>query len=234
MTKLDLGVLISGTGTNLQAVLDAIDDGRLDAQVRLVLSNKAKAAGLERARRAGAPTSVVSHRDFASREQFDRALVDALDKAGARWIVLAGFMRILTPTFLQAFPQRVVNIHPALCPAFPGVDAQRQALAHGVRVTGCTVHLVDEGVDTGPILAQAVVPVLADDTRDSLAARLLVREHEALVTVLQWIAEDRLSLTPPAEPSDRPVVQFRGVVPALGLSDPKLEPAVTGAARIDD
>lgn len=219
MNELDLGVLISGTGTNLQAILDAIGTGALPARVRLVVSNKAAAPGLERARRAGVPCQVISHRDYASREQFDAALAAALEQAGVSWVVLAGFMRILTPTFLKAFPQRVVNIHPALCPAFPGIDAQQQALDYGVRVAGCTVHLVDEGVDTGPILAQGVVPVRDGDTRDVLAGRLLRREHETLVSALRWIAEGRVTVLEPSEAGQRPRVRVDGVVPALGLSE---------------
>lgn len=230
MSKLDLGVLISGRGSNLQAILDAIESGKLDARVRLVISNKKKAAGLERARDAGVPTSVIPHKDFAQREDFDRALVKELRDAGVAWVVLAGFMRILTPAFLDGFPHRVVNIHPALCPAFPGVDAQAQALAYGVRVTGCTVHLVDQGVDTGPILAQAAVAVRDDDTRESLAHRLLVYEHRLLVTVLQWIAEDRVSIEQPSEQGERPRVRVRGVVPVIGLAEEavRAEPARRG------
>jgi phosphoribosylglycinamide formyltransferase-1 len=216
-------VLISGRGSNLQAILDAVSAGNLPAQVRLVLSNKAQAAGLERARQAGVPTQVISHRDFAERAEFDRALVNALQEAHVEWVVLAGFMRILTPVFLDAFPQRVINIHPALCPAFPGVDAQQQALNCGVRVTGCTVHLVDTGVDTGPILAQAAVPVADDDTRDSLAARLLRYEHAVLVEVLRWIAEDRVVVEAPRAEGDRPRVRVRGVQPAIGLDETALE-----------
>jgi phosphoribosylglycinamide formyltransferase-1 len=188
---LQLGVLISGRGSNLQAILDAIASGRLDARVRLVISNRKNAAGLARAERAGVPTRVISHRGFADRESFDAELVAALRGAEAEWVVLAGFMRILTPSFVRAFPDRVVNIHPSLLPAFPGVDAQKQALDRGVRVSGCTVHLVDEGVDAGPILTQAAVPVLAGDDRDLLAARILEQEHQLLTQTLQWIAEGR-------------------------------------------
>ena len=218
MATLELGVLISGRGSNLQAILDATSRGKLDARVRVVISNCPAAAGLERARSAGVPTTVVEHRAFPGREPFEHALVDALRQHGCEWVVLAGFMRVLTPTFLDAFPWRVINIHPALCPAFPGVDAQGQALAYGSRVTGCTVHLVDRGIDTGPILAQAVVPVLPEDTRESLAARLLGREHELLVTVLGWVAEGRVNVECRPSPHDRPLVRVRGVVPVLGLS----------------
>ncbi|MBI5535443.1 MAG: phosphoribosylglycinamide formyltransferase [Deltaproteobacteria bacterium] len=196
MATLELGILVSGSGTNLQAILDAIADRSLDARVRLVISNRAGVQAIERATRAGAPASVVSHKSFPDRPSFDRALVDALRAAGVQWVVLAGFMRVLTPTFLDAFPMRVINVHPALLPAFPGVDAQAQALAYGVRVAGCTVHFVDSGTDTGPIIAQAAVGVRDDDTRDALAARILVQEHKLLTTVLRWISEDRVHLVP--------------------------------------
>ena len=189
---LALGVLISGRGSNLQAILDAVAARELDAEIRLVLSNRADAAGLERANQAGIPTAVIDHKAYRDRQSFDAAVVERLQAAGVEWVVLAGFMRIVTPLFLQAFPNRVVNIHPSLLPAFPGVDAQAQALAHGVRITGCTVHMVNEGVDAGPILAQAAVAVALDDTPESLAARILVEEHRLLVETLQAIAENRL------------------------------------------
>jgi phosphoribosylglycinamide formyltransferase-1 len=192
MASLDLGVLVSGSGTNLQAILDAVQAGRLDARVRVVVSNRAEAQGLARAAAAGVPTQVVSHRDYPDRPSFDRAVVGVLRDAGARWVVLAGFMRIVTAELLDAFPQRVINIHPSLLPAFPGVDAQAQALAYGVRVTGCTVHLVDAGTDTGPIIGQRAVPVLDGDDRATLAARILEQEHALLVEVLQGVAAGRL------------------------------------------
>ncbi len=217
MSRLDLGVLISGRGSNLQSFIDAIAQGRLDAQIKLVLSNRAKAEGLARAKEANIPTAVLNHRKFDKREDFDAAMVQKLQDAGVKWVALAGFMRIVTPVFLRAFPQRVINIHPALAPAFPGVDAQGQAIEHGVRVTGCTIHLVDEGVDTGAILVQAVVPVRPDDTRESLAARLLPWEHEAYVQALQWLAEGRLEIEPPTAERTRPVVRPHDVWPLLGL-----------------
>jgi phosphoribosylglycinamide formyltransferase-1 len=191
---LSLGVLVSGTGTNLQAIQDAIVSGRLDAAIRLVISNKPGALALERAEKAGLRTLCLSHRDYASREAFDQALVLALKDASVDWVVLAGFMRLLTRTMLQAFPSRVVNIHPSLLPAFPGVDAQEQALKCGVKVTGCTVHLVDEGTDTGPIVAQRAVPVLETDDAGALRARILTEEHALLVEVLRIISEDRLEV----------------------------------------
>lgn len=198
---IDLVVLVSGSGSNLQAILDAIAERRLDARVRLVVSNKADAFALVRAEKSGVPTRVLSHREFADRAAFDaalRAVVEAAFAHGAaprateQLVVLAGFMRILTPTFLDAFAARVVNIHPALLPSFPGTHAQKQALDYGVRVAGCTVHLVDAGTDTGPILAQAVVPVLDDDDEASLTARILKEEHALLPLVLQRIGEGRL------------------------------------------
>jgi phosphoribosylglycinamide formyltransferase-1 len=207
MPTLDLGVLISGRGSNLKAILDATAEGRLPARVKLVLSNRADAAGLEHAARAGVPTRVIPHGAYPDRASFDRALVDALVEASVSHVVLAGFMRLLTPVFLDAFPRRVVNVHPSLLPAFPGVDAQAQALAYGVKVTGCTVHFVDAGMDTGPVIAQTAVPVLDDDTRDTLSARLLVEEHATLVRALGLIAEGKVEIIE-AEGSAR--VRVRG------------------------
>jgi phosphoribosylglycinamide formyltransferase-1 len=217
MPALDLGVLISGRGSNLQAILDAIADRRLAARARLVISNRAGAPGLDRARAAGVTAKVVSHSDFPDRASFDAALVAALRSASVSWVVLAGFMRLLTPVFLDAFPNRVLNIHPSLLPAFPGIDAHDQALAYGARITGCTVHLVDAGMDTGPILAQSAEAILDGDTPSTLAERMLSREHALLVQVLSWIAEGRVEVTPPVAPSSRAQVRIRGVVPALGL-----------------
>ena len=207
---LDLGVLISGTGTNLGAILTAVAEQRLDARVRLVLSNRENAGGLERARAAGVPTRVLSHRAFPTREAFDAAMVEALREAGVSHVVLAGFMRVVTPVLLDAFADRVINIHPALLPAFPGVDAQAQAIAYGVRVSGCTVHFVDPGVDTGPIISQVAVPVEPGDDRASLAARILIEEHAALVGALRLLSEGRLSIEGPREPGGRRRVVVRG------------------------
>jgi phosphoribosylglycinamide formyltransferase-1 len=187
-----LGVLVSGGGTNLQAILDAIAAGTLHATVALVISNVAGAPAIGRAERAGVPTKVLDHRAYPNRGEFDAALVREMKEAGVDYVVLAGFMRLLTPTFLEAFPMRVINVHPALLPAFPGVDAQGQAFAYGVRVSGCTVHFVDAGTDTGPIIAQAVVPVLHDDDENALKARILSKEHALLPRVLQWCAEGRV------------------------------------------
>jgi phosphoribosylglycinamide formyltransferase-1 len=189
--KAGLGVLVSGSGSNLQAILDAVRDGRLGAEVRLVISNVAGVRALERAQAANVPTQVLLHHDFANRDAFDQALVTALKEAHVDWVALAGFMRILSTRFLQAFPERIVNIHPSLLPAFPGLHAQRQALEHGAKVSGCTVHFVDEGCDTGPIIMQAAVPVLDDDDEATLAARILKEEHRIYPAALEAIVNGR-------------------------------------------
>jgi phosphoribosylglycinamide formyltransferase-1 len=194
VARLRLGVLVSGNGTNLQAILDAARAGRIDADVSVVISNQPGAYALTRAESAGVKAVSLPHRGFPSREAFDAALVEELRRERVDWVVLAGFMRLLTPGFLAAFPQRVVNIHPALLPAFPGAHAIRDALAYGVRVTGCTVHLVDEGVDTGPILDQRAVPVEEGDTEETLAERMHRAEHELYVDVLARLARGRLRL----------------------------------------
>ena len=202
---LALGVLISGTGTNMAAVLSAVESGELDARVEVVVSNRADAKGLVRAAAQGVATAVIDHKAFASRSEFDGALVAELCSRGVEWVVLAGFMRVVTPVFLDAFPDRVINIHPSLLPSFPGVDAQAQALAYGARITGCTVHLVDAGVDTGPIIAQASVPVLPGDDRERLAARILDREHRLLVEALSLAAQGRLRVA--RGPAGRRIVE---------------------------
>ncbi len=201
-----LGVLVSGGGTNLQAILDAVASKTLDAEVALVISNDPTAGALERARQAGVPVAVIDHKAYADRPAFETALVATLRERGVEWIVLAGFMRLLTRTFLDSFPWRVVNVHPALLPAFPGIHAQRQAFEYGVKIAGCTVHLVDAGTDTGPVIAQTAVPVLDGDDADALAARILVAEHALLPRVLQWIAEGRVAVAA-ADEGKRPRVR---------------------------
>jgi len=195
---LELGVLVSGNGTNLQAILDAVARGSLDARIACVISNKKDVPALDRAQKAGVPALVIPHGAFETREAFDRALVAALSEHGARWVALAGFMRVLTPELIRAFPGRIVNIHPALLPAFPGTHAIRRALAHGVTVTGCTVHFVDEGVDSGPIIAQRAVPVLPGDDEETLASRVHAAEHELFVSVLSDIASGKVGAATPA------------------------------------
>jgi phosphoribosylglycinamide formyltransferase-1 len=172
-----LGVLISGRGSNLQAIIDAIERGSLDATIAVVLSNKAAAAGLARARGAGIETRVIDPKAFQSRAAYDEALVAELRARRVDLVCLAGYMRLLTPAFVDAFPNAILNIHPSLLPAFPGLDAQHQAFTHGVRVSGATVHFVTAGLDDGPIVAQTAVPVLDADTVEALAARILVEEH---------------------------------------------------------
>lgn len=191
-SKLRIGALASGGGTNLQAIIDRCQDGTLDAEIVLVLSNKPDAGALERARRAGIAAVAIDHRGFDSREAYDRAVVAALCEAGVELVVLAGFMRLISDVFLEAFPGRIMNIHPALLPAFPGLHVQRKALEYGARFAGCTVHFVDGGVDTGPIIIQAVVPVLDDDTEETLSARILQQEHRIYPRAIQLFAEKRL------------------------------------------
>jgi len=174
-----IGVLISGRGSNLQAIIDAIHDGRLDAEIAIVISNRADAAGLDRARAAGLATRCISHREFAARDDFDRAIVAELRAHDVGLVCLAGFMRLVGAPLLDAFPNAILNIHPSLLPAFPGVNAQQQALEHGVKVSGVTVHFVTAELDGGPVVVQRAVPVLDDDTVSSLAERILVEEHRA-------------------------------------------------------
>jgi phosphoribosylglycinamide formyltransferase-1 len=172
-----LGILISGRGSNMLAIGEAIAAGRLDATIAAVISNRADAPGLERAAAAGIPTAVVSAKEHGSREACDAAIVERLRGHGVELVCLAGYMRLITPAFVDAFPNAILNVHPSLLPAFPGLDAQRQAWAHGVKVTGATVHFVDAGLDAGPIVMQAAVPVEDGDTPEALSARILVEEH---------------------------------------------------------
>jgi phosphoribosylglycinamide formyltransferase 1 len=197
----NLGVLISGRGSNLQALIEAVRSGALDARIAVVISNKPSASGLDRARAAGIETLVIEHRSFATRDDFDRAVASALLDRGVHLVCLAGFMRLIGGPMLNAFPHAILNIHPSLLPAFPGVDAQAQAVAHGVKVSGVTVHLVTGELDGGPIIRQAAVPLRDDDTADSLAARILAEEHriypEAVRAVLAggWRIEGRRFLS---------------------------------------
>jgi len=238
---LRLGVLASGSGTNLQALLDAgagdaadgLDGGahrRLDAQVALVISNVAGARCLTRAATVGVPHKLLAHQTFSSREAYDQALVAELKAHGVELVCLAGFMRLVTPVLLRAFPDRVLNIHPSLLPAFPGLHAVRQALEAGARITGCTVHFVDEGTDTGPVLIQSAVPVLDGDTEETLANRIHAQEHPSYVRAVQLVASGavlivegkrrRVQLAEPGLPRES----------ALSLSSPPLEPLSAAAA----
>jgi len=179
----NVAVLISGRGSNLRALIAS----EVRPAIRVVISNRADAAGLDAARDAGIEALVIQHRDFARREAFDHALVEALRERGIALVCLAGFMRLLGPTFCAAFPNAILNIHPSLLPAFPGVDAQRQAIEHGVKVSGVTVHFVDAGLDAGPIILQRPVPVLETDTAASLAERILVEEHRAYPEAVRMV-----------------------------------------------
>lgn len=192
MTKLPLGVLVSGGGTNLQAIIDAIEDKRLDAEIRVVISNRADAFGLVRAKHHAIPTEVLDHKKFSTRESYDEAIVARLGAAGVELVILAGFMRLLSPVLVKAYSNRIMNIHPALLPAFPGLHGQKQALECGVRVAGCTVHFVNEECDQGPIIIQAVVPAYPDDTEESLSARILAEEHRIYPRAIQLYGEGRL------------------------------------------
>ena len=192
-----LGVLISGRGSNLQSIIDSIAGGTLDATIAIVVSSRAEAAGLTRAREAGIETACVAPREYGSRNACDRAIVEHLRASRVGLVCLAGYMRLVGKALLEAYPNRILNIHPSLLPAFPGLDAQRQALEHGVRVSGATVHLVTEELDAGPIVLQSPVPVADDDTVDALSARILVEEHriypEAIRLMLdeEWTIEGR-------------------------------------------
>ena len=190
--KVPVGVLISGSGTNLAALLDAARSPDFPARIAVVISNKPSAYGLQRARDAEVPVVAESHRGWPSREAYDARLVEHLETHGVQWVCLAGFMRIVTPVLIDAFGGRVLNIHPSLLPSFPGLHAQRQALEHGVKVAGATVHLVDPGMDSGPIVAQAAVPVLDSDDEDALKARILTVEHQIYPAALARAARGEL------------------------------------------
>lgn len=194
MSKLVLGVMASGRGSNLQSILDAIEKGTVPARVSVVITDKPEAKALERARAAGIPAVCVNRKEYDSRETFEHALIDVLRAHGVELVVLAGFMRILTPVFVQAFKHRILNIHPSLLPSFTGADAHSLVLEYGAKVSGCTVHFVDEGMDTGPIILQAIVPVMDDDDHDSLAARVLVEEHKIYPEAIRLYAEGRLTI----------------------------------------
>jgi phosphoribosylglycinamide formyltransferase-1 len=195
MSKLKIGVLVSGRGSNLQAIMDNIENGSLSAQVAVVISDQADAFALERARKHNIPAVQVSAKGFkGKREEYDALLVQELRKFKVELVVLAGFMRIITRVLVQAYPNRIMNIHPALLPAFPGLHVQKAAIDHGVKFSGCTVHFVDEGMDTGPIIIQAVVPVLDTDTEDSLSARILKQEHRVFSRAIQLFGEGKLKV----------------------------------------
>ncbi len=195
MKKVKIGILVSGRGSNLQAIIDNIEDGSLAAELAVVISDQGDAFALERARKHNVPAIHVSAKGYGGkRDEYDSLLVKELRKYGVELVCLAGFMRIITPTLIRAYPDRIMNIHPALLPSFPGLHVQMAAIDHGVRFSGCTVHFVDEGMDTGPIIIQAVVPVLDNDTEDALSARILAQEHKIFPRAIQLYAEGRLTV----------------------------------------
>jgi len=192
MERMKIAVLISGRGSNLQALIDACDEPDYPAEIAAVFSNEPSASGLDRARAAGIPASVIDHHDFETREEFDAALSAAVHETGARLVCLAGFMRLVTEGFVHDWRDRLINIHPSLLPAFGGLNTHARAIAAGVRFAGCTIHFVRAEMDAGPIIVQAVVPVLADDTPDSLAERVLAAEHRAYPLAVRLIGEGRV------------------------------------------
>ena len=195
MKKVKLGVLVSGRGSNLQAIIDNIEKGLLPAEIVIVISDQPDAYSLERARKHNIPAIHISAKGYrGKRDEYDALLVREFQKNNAELVCLAGFMRIITPTLIKAFPNRILNIHPALLPAFPGLHVQKAALDHGVKFSGCTVHFVDEGMDTGPIIIQAVVPILDNDTVDSLSERILKQEHKIYSRAINLYAEGRLMI----------------------------------------
>ncbi len=215
---LPVAVLISGSGSNLQAIIDRIEQDRVDARIRLVVSNKADAPGLARAAGHGIATAVLPHGDYPDRAAYDEALLALVRGSGAEAVVLAGFMRILGPAFIHAYRDRILNIHPALLPSFPGIRAQGDAAAYGVAIAGATVHFVDEKMDNGPIVIQAAVPAHPDDDADSLAARILALEHRIYPQALAWLASGRLSVEgrkTRLRPADVALADMRGAGPCL-------------------
>lgn len=189
-----LAVLVSGSGSNLQSIIDRIEAGALDAEIRLVLSNKEDAYGVKRAEKHGIPDAVIRHTDYQAREDFDRAMMEKIDASGAKAVILAGFMRLLTPSFVQRYHGRLLNIHPALLPSFPGIHGQGDAADYGVRISGCTVHFVDEKMDHGPVIIQAAVPANPGEGGDVLGKRILEFEHRIYPQAIQWLAKGRLSV----------------------------------------
>ncbi|MBI5971305.1 MAG: phosphoribosylglycinamide formyltransferase [Deltaproteobacteria bacterium] len=192
--KLKLGVLVSGGGTNLQAIIDAIEAGKVNAAIKIVVSDNPSAGAIARAKKHGIETAIITKGTFPSREAFDDSLVKTLKEKDVGLVALAGFMRILTPAFIREFKDKIINIHPALLPALPGLHVQKKAIDHGVKFSGATVHFVDEGVDSGPIIIQAVVPVLDDDTPETLSGRILKEEHRIYPQAIELFGQGRLRI----------------------------------------
>src|SRR3989338_5573136 len=194
MNKLRIGVLVSGRGTNLQSIIDNIKNGNIPAEIAIVISNISGAYALSRAEKHSIKTKVIEHRNFKSREEFEKSIIEVLRTEGVELVCLAGFMRILSSFFINTFKHRIINIHPALLPSLPGTHAQKQDLNYGVKIAGCTVHFVDEGTDTGPIILQEAVPVLDNDTEESLSSRILEKEHILYSKAIMLFAEGKIEI----------------------------------------
>jgi len=215
--KLKIGVLVSGSGSNLQSIIDNIEKGLLDAVITVVVSNNPQAYAIERAKKHQIPIVVLENKDYNNKDEFDGAMVDILKSYSVELVVMAGFMRVLSPVFLNSFHMKIMNIHPAVLPSFPGIHAQKRAAEYGVKFSGCTVHFADEGVDTGPIIIQAIVPAYDDDTEDTLAARILREEHRIYPQAIQFYAEGRI------EVKDRKVyIEGIDKIPAISMHNPSL------------
>jgi phosphoribosylglycinamide formyltransferase-1 len=217
---LTIAVFISGSGSNLQSIIDNVEKGAVSARIAVVVSNEPDAYGIERAKKHGIPTAVVNHRDFSNRSAFEEAILAVLEKHPVDLICLAGFMRVLTPEFLRRYPLKIINIHPALLPSFAGTHGQKDAHDYAVKFSGCTIHFVDEGVDTGPIIIQAVVPVMPDDTVETLQKRILAQEHKIYPQAIQFIAEGRVSVVgrKVVVAGARPVEEFAHANPPLEIA----------------
>lgn len=210
-----IAILASGGGSNLQAIIDAVEDGRLKCKVAVIISDKSDACALKRAREHNIPTELITKVDYPKREDYDTELTRVLKGYNVELIVLAGFMRILSPVMIDAFPLKITNIHPSLLPSFPGLDVHKRAIDAGVRFSGCTVHFVDAGVDTGPIIIQAVVPVLSDDTIDTLSRRILKEEHRIYPEAVRLVTEGLLEVK-----GDTVIIKDTELSPDTSLTNP--------------
>ncbi|WP_448587781.1 phosphoribosylglycinamide formyltransferase [Thermocrinis sp.] len=211
-----IGVLVSGRGSNLQALIDAYQSGKIKGSIALVISDNPQAYALERCKRHHVPYQVVLRKDFSSKRDFERRMIDLLKEREVELVVLAGFMRVLSAEFLNAFPMKVINIHPSLIPAFQGLQAQKQAVEYGAKISGCTVHFVSEELDNGPVIIQACVPLLPEDTEESLSERILKFEHKLLPQAVKWISEGRVKV------KDRKVIVEEAIYGTLPVN-PQLE-----------
>lgn len=211
---LNIGVLVSGSGSNLQAIIDAVEAGSLKCAIRVVISNRPGAFAVERAKKHSIPVEIITRDEFPDREAYDAEMAQRLKRHGVDLVVMAGFMRLITDKMLSAFPMRIINIHPSLLPAFPGLDVQKKAIEHGVRFSGATVHFVDAGLDSGPIIIQAVVPVKETDTAETLSKRILAEEHRIYPIAIQLYAEGRLTV------SGRRVLVADATTPEAALVNP--------------